>query len=194
MPLEIVHFPHPALRWKSKPITRIDTRLRSTVAEMFELMYEAKGVGLAANQVALPWRVFVANPTGEPEEKDFEWVFVNPEIVDRKGNDEAEEGCLSLPDLYGPVRRPERIVVEAFDLQGQEFRLELSELPARVIQHENDHLDGIMFIDRMSETSRRELDPRLTDFETVFRRRQESGQTPADEQLEKTLRELEPKD
>ena len=190
--MEIVHFPHPALRWKSKPITRIDAKLRSTVAEMFELMYASRGIGLAANQVALPLRVFVINPTGDADEKDQEFVFINPEITSRKGMEEAEEGCLSLPDTYGQVRRPDQIVVEAFDLKGQGFEMELDELPARVVQHENDHLDGVLFVDRMSDTGRRELEPRLEDFETIFRRHQESGKIPSDKDLEAELTRLEP--
>ena len=116
--MEIVKYPHPALAWKSTPVTKINADLRNIVEEMFELMYEARGIGLAGNQVALPWRLFVINPTGDPEEKDAEMVFINPEIVSRSGSEEAEEGCLSLPDVFGDVRRAEKIVVEAFDLQG----------------------------------------------------------------------------
>ena len=103
-PLSIVKFPHPALRWESKPVVEIDDRVRDAVRQMFALMYEAKGIGLAANQVALPWRLFIINPSGEPENTDEEFVFLNPEILRRKGSEEGEEGCLSLPDMYGPVR------------------------------------------------------------------------------------------
>ncbi len=190
--LSIVTYPHPALRWESKPVVEIDDRLRDAVRQMFALMYEAKGIGLAANQVALPWRLFVINPSGDPEQTDEEFVFVNPEILRRKGSDEDEEGCLSLPELYGPVRRSTTLVVEAFDLEGRPFRMDLDDFPARVVQHEYDHIDGVLFIDRMTETRRRECESRLTDMETAFRKSQQTGETPDDATLQQRLRELEP--
>ena len=191
--MQIVHYPHPALRWKSKPITRIDAALRATVAEMFELMYASKGVGLAANQVALPLRVFVINPSGDPAEKDLEHVFLNPEIIRRNGSVQGEEGCLSLPELYGEVPRAEHIVVSAFDLSGQEFEMKLDDFPGRVVQHENDHLDGVLFVDRLSDSTRREFAPRLAAFEARFRRQQQAGEIPPDAEIQRQLRELEPK-
>ncbi len=191
-PMEIVHYPHPALSWKSRPVTEIDQALRQTVRRMFELMYEHRGVGLAANQVALPLRLFVVNVTGDPEQTAEERVFINPQIIRRKGSVEGEEGCLSLPGVYGQVRRAERIVVEAFDLSGQAFELECGDLAARVVQHETDHLDGIMFIDRMSESDRRELAPQLAEFEARFRQLQRQGRFPSDEKIRQELRALEP--
>jgi len=191
MPMEIVPYPHPALRRKSKPIARIDKRLRRIVGEMFELMYAGNGIGLAANQVGLPYRVFVANVTGDPEQREQEWVFINPEIVRRRGSVEAEEGCLSFPELFAPVRRSAEIIVEAFDLNGSEFEMRLDDLAARVVQHETDHLDGILFIDRMAESVRRELAPQLADFENYFRRQQAQGRYPADEQILRELEDLE---
>ena len=189
MALEIVHYPHPALSWKSQPVVAIDADLRSTVRNMFDLMYEAQGIGLAANQVAIPFRVFVLNLTSDPEEANEEHVFVNPVIVQRNGSEEGEEGCLSLPELYGTVRRAEEIVVEAFDLQGQGFEMALTDLSARAVQHETDHLDGVLFIDRMSETKRRELEPQLTDFEQHYRRQQQAGDMPSDEDIKSQLRD-----
>ncbi|NOX54347.1 MAG: peptide deformylase [Planctomycetes bacterium] len=189
--MEIVPYPHPALRRKSKPIARIDKRLRRIVGEMFELMYAGNGIGLAANQVGLPYRVFVANVTGDPEQREQEWVFINPEIVRRRGSVEAEEGCLSFPELFAPVRRSAEIIVEAFDLNGSEFEMRLDDLAARVVQHETDHLDGILFIDRMAESVRRELAPQLADFENYFRRQQAQGRYPADEQILRELEDLE---
>lgn len=188
--MEVVQYPHPALRFKSKPITQIDANLRSTVAEMFELMYSHRGIGLAANQVGIPWRVFIINPTGDSENKDDEFVFINPEISDRKGSEEAEEGCLSLPEVYGDVRRPEKITVQAFGLDGQGFQMELEDLPARVVQHETDHLDGVMFFDRMTETSARELQPKLDDFSSLFLKQQESGKVGSDAELAAELDRL----
>ena len=159
---------------------------------MFDCMYENKGIGLAANQVALPYRLFVMNATGDPAVVEAERVFLNPEIVRRKGSAEEEEGCLSLPQLYGQVRRAEKIVANAFDLDGQEFEFTLDELEARIVQHEYDHIDGVLFIDRMTDAARRELEPRLADFEAHFRRQQEAGVYPSDDEIQRTLRSLEP--
>ena len=191
--MNIVYFPHPALRWKSKPIAEINAGLRETVREMFNLMYEARGIGLAANQVGLPLRLFIVNATAEPEETEQELVFINPEITHRKGSIEGEEGCLSLPELYGQVRRAEEIVVEAFDLQGREFSMTLTELAGRVVQHETDHLDGVMFTDRLSESAQREVEGRLDDFESQFRRQQADGEIPSDDDIKRQLKALEPK-
>ena len=124
------------------------------VREMFELMYEAKGIGLAANQVDLPYRLFVINLQSDPNASDQEFVFLNPVLTSRKGNAEAEEGCLSLPGLYGDVKRSERVVLNAFNMAGEELSLELDGLFARAVQHEIDHLDGILFIDRLTPTRR----------------------------------------
>jgi len=188
--MQIVLFPHPALRFKSVPITRIDPDLRDTVREMFELMYAAEGIGLAANQVGLPYQLFVLNLTGKREEKDQEHVFINPEIVTRKGTQEAEEGCLSFPKLYGQVRRAEEIVVEAFDLDGQGFELSIEDLASRAIQHETDHLNGVLFTDRLSEAAQREVAPTIADFESQFRRQQELGVIPPNAEIEAELRRL----
>lgn len=188
--LEIVKYPHPALAWKSAPVTKINAGLREIVAKMFELMYDARGIGLAANQVGLPWRFFITNTTGERENKDGEMVFINPEIVSRSGSYEAEEGCLSLPEVFGDVRRAEKIVVQAFDLDGNDMEYEMTELPARAVLHETDHLDGVMFTERMSDIGRRELTAQLKDFEDHFRKQQESGAIPSDSDLKKTLDKL----
>ncbi|GAB4154754.1 MAG: peptide deformylase [Planctomycetaceae bacterium] len=190
--MEIVHYPHPSLRWKSKPIREINAKLRETVSRMFELMYEAKGVGLAANQVALPWRLFIMNPIGEANSPDNEFVFINPEITKRKGSVEGEEGCLSLPEVFGQVRRAEEIVVQAYDLKGQPFEMTLDDLPGRVVQHETDHLDGIMFPERMTETARREIEADISEFVQIFKHRQELGEIPSDQELEAELKKLEP--
>jgi peptide deformylase len=186
--MEIVRYPHPVLRFKSGDITRIDERFQETVREMFELMYSANGIGLAANQVGLPLRFFVMNPTGEREEPDEELVFINPVIRNRKGNVVGEEGCLSLPGLYGDVRRAEEIVVEAFDLTGQGFRATLTELPARVVQHEFDHLEGTLFIDRLADQQLRELEPKITPFVDEYKAQLATGATPADEEIQKRLK------
>ena len=189
--MEIVLYPHPALRWKSKPIQEINDDLRKVVSEMFELMYAAKGIGLAANQVGLPYRLFILNLSGDPEEKDEEIVFINPDIFKRKGTTEGEEGCLSFPGMYGQVKRAAKVDIEAFDLDGACFEYSLDELAARAVQHESDHLDGVLFIDRMTETARRELDPVIGDFETQYRRWQSEGRYPSDEAVKRELLKLE---
>lgn len=191
--MEILPYPHPALRWKSKPIQVIDDSLRKVVAEMFELMYAAKGIGLAANQVGLPYRLFILNLSADPELKDEEVVFINPDILKRKGTTEGEEGCLSFPGMYGQVKRAAKVDIEAFDLNGECFEYGLDELAARAVQHESDHIDGILFIDRMTDTARRELDPVIGDFETQFRRWQTEGRFASDEMLKRELLKLEPK-
>jgi len=191
--MEIVQYPHPALRWKSKPVQEINADLRKIVAEMFELMYASKGIGLAANQVALPYRLFVINLSGDAAEKDEEHVFINAEILKRKGTAEGEEGCLSFPGLYGPVRRASEVIVEAFDLSGEAFEFDLDDLGARAVQHEADHIDGVLFIDRMSDSARRNADAMVADFETRFRRQQAEGKTPSDEELRRQLTGLEPR-
>ncbi|QDU81516.1 Peptide deformylase [Polystyrenella longa] len=190
--LQVVEYPHPALRWKSKPVTRIDTHLKKIVERMFELMYEHKGVGLAANQVGLPYRVFVINPSGEPDNKEWEMVLINPEITSRKGSAEGEEGCLSVPEVYGDVSRSEEIVVDAFDLKGEGFELSLKEFPARVVQHEYDHIDGIMFFDKLTEASKKDVLPQVEQFVNYYRTGQEKGEIPSDDDINKRLKEIEP--
>jgi len=189
--LHIVNYPHPVLRWKSKPIKSISPELVDTVRTMFDLMYEARGIGLAANQVGLPYRLFVINLTADPSETEEEFVFINPEITKRKGTTEGEEGCLSLPQLYGDVKRSEEITLEAYDLEGQLFEITLDDLAARAVQHEHDHLEGIMFPDRMVEDKRIELDAQIADFEVQFRNQQQRGEYPSDEKIRKELLQLE---
>lgn len=188
--MEIVHYPHPALRWKSHDVTQIDPALRDTVRKMFALMYEKKGIGLAANQVALPFRFFIVNLSGEAAEPDEELVFINPVITNRRGSIIEEEGCLSLPSLYADVRRAEEVVVEAYDLDGQPFRARLKELAARVIQHETDHVDGVVFLDRLEESVRRNIQPKIAEFEVAFQKRQAAGEIADDATLRAELERL----
>ncbi|TWU48620.1 Peptide deformylase [Rubripirellula tenax] len=182
MQLSIIPYPHPTLRVRSKPIRRVDQQLRDIVDQMLDLMYQTNGVGLAANQVDLPIRLFVANPSGERGEGE-ELVMINPELQRPKGNETSQEGCLSLPGLYGQVKRPKSIRVSAFDLQGNPIERNVDGFLARILQHENDHLDGVMFFDRMSEESRRDLDDGIAELETDFRSKQQSGGIPPDEEL-----------
>lgn len=188
--LEIVLHPHPALRWKSREITKIDAELKQMVGQMFDLMYAARGIGLAANQVALPYRLFVINPSGDREDKDREMVFINPQISRRNGSEEDEEGCLSLPEIFGPVTRATRIIVDAFDLAGQQFEVELEDLDARVVQHEYDHIEGIMFTDRVASSYMPKLQPLIADLELQFRNRQKEGTILSDEEFKSQLKAL----
>lgn len=189
--MQIVHYPHPALKFKSVDVQQIDGTLRKVIRSMFELMYEAKGIGLAANQVGLPFRFFLVNLAARPDSPDEELVFINPVIKKRKGNEIGEEGCLSLPGLYGDVRRAEEVTIEAFDLTGQGFAMDLSELPARVVQHELDHLDGVMFTDRMREDDESvEVDLKLPRFEENFRAAQQEELFASDAEILKLVQQM----
>lgn len=182
MQLSIIQYPHPTLRVRSKPIRRVDQQLREIAAEMLELMYEAEGVGLAANQVDLPLRLFVANPAGERGEGE-ELILINPELQLPRGSESGQEGCLSLPGLYGQVKRPKEVRLSAFDLKGNPIERTVDGFLARVLQHEYDHLDGVLFFDRMSEEAKSELDDQLDELETDFRSQQSTGSIPADAEL-----------
>jgi peptide deformylase len=188
--LHIVNYPHPALRYPSRAVTQIDDDLRTTIRHMFDLMYEAKGIGLAANQVGLPFRFFVLNLTADPEQKDEEVVFINPEIVKRHSATEDEEGCLSLPGLYAKVRRAKKIRVLAYDLEGKLIEHEANELFSRAIQHENDHLDGKLFIDHLENLARHALGEKLREFELKYRQAQQDGSIAADADLVRLLDQM----
>jgi peptide deformylase len=188
--LQIIHYPHPTLRHPSKPLKRVDAELRKLIAEMFELMYAHEGVGLAANQVDLPYRVFVANAEGK-DAKDAECVFINPVLSRGKGQVEDEEGCLSIPGLYAPVSRNEKIRVQAYDLAGNEIEGEVDGLMARVLQHETDHLDGRLFIDRLGPAQLLAVRDKLEEFELAYQSKRETGELPSDEALASRLAELE---
>jgi peptide deformylase len=148
-------------------LRRVDTALKDMVAEMFDLMYEHRGVGLAANQVDLPFQLFVVNESGERGAAD-ELVFINPLIQSPKGRDEAEEGCLSIPGVYGNVIRPAQVRVIAYDLGGNKIDRVVDGRLARIIQHEYDHLQGVLFPDRMNEAARREIADELEAFELEY--------------------------
>ncbi len=189
--LQIIQYPHPTLRYASKPLKRVDQELHGLVRQMFDQMYAADGVGLAANQVDLPYRLFIINLQSDPKAADQEHVFLNPVVTSRKGNTEAEEGCLSLPGLYGDVKRPERVVLNAYDLSGREVTMELEGLFARAAQHEIDHLDGILFIDRLSPTGEMAAREALLDFEAQFAGQRQRGEIPDDATIAQRLAELE---
>ena len=183
--MQILTYPHPTLRRVSKPLKRVDADLRKTIREMFDLMYAAKGIGLAANQVDIPLRLFIVNLEAKPDGGE-ELVFLNP-VISRPhgGSEESEEGCLSLPGLYGPVIRPKEVRINAYNLTGQEFEADISGLFARCVQHELDHLDGVLFPDRMSTTARADIQAEIDDFETEFQSRRNTGAIPSDDEIAK---------
>jgi peptide deformylase len=158
---------------------------------MFDVMYEEQGIGLAANQVDLPYRLFIINIQADPAARDEEMVFINPVITQRKGMDEDREGCLSLPEIYAPVRRPEKIVVTAYNLAGQEVTYQMDGLYARAVQHEYDHLDGVLFIDRLTPANHLAIKDALAELEKEFSGQQRRGAIPDQQQIIARLAELE---
>jgi peptide deformylase len=195
--MKIVCYPHPALRHKAIPLTAIDNRVRQYAGEMLTLMYEAHGLGLAAPQVALPFQMFVMNPTADPEQRDKELVLINPVLLERKGTLEGDEGCLSFPGLFQKVRRAKSVKVQAYSLKGEELLLEVpgsapaEQLCSRVLQHEIDHLHGALFIDKMGPLGGLASRGALREFERDYRRAQERGEIPPDPEIEKMLKDLE---
>jgi peptide deformylase len=149
--LKIILYPDPRLKKMSQPVQDFDERLRLLAARMFELMREAKGVGLAAPQVGENIRMFVMNPTNEPGD---DRVYVNPILSDVEGEEEAEEGCLSLPGIHVKVVRGKQVRMQAQDLEGRPIEEVATGFIPRVWQHETDHLNGTMLTDRMGPVAR----------------------------------------
>jgi peptide deformylase len=196
-PLKIVQYPHAALRHPARPILSLDRNVIRIAEAMIELMHEHKGLGLAAPQVGLPFRMFVANFPGDKDQPDQLGVFINPQIdFKSNGTVEGEEGCLSFPGLYRKVRRARSVEVQAHRLdvatgQTQAVALTLRELPARVWQHETDHLDGILFIDKLGPIGKMTVRSTLAEFERDYRKAQKKGDIPPDAEIEKLLAALE---
>jgi peptide deformylase len=149
----IVKFPDPILQRPSEPVTQFDQDLETLIDDMFESMYDAHGIGLAAPQIGVPKRITVIDLSFKknPEEK---LVLINPEIIFREGKQYEEEGCLSLPDIREKVSRASKVKIRAQDAKGDWFDREADDLLARAFQHEIDHLDGILFIFRISALKR----------------------------------------
>jgi len=150
----LIILPDPVLRQLSKPIERVDTDLQRLADDMLDTMYDAPGIGLAAVQIGVPRRMLVIDVSREGEEKQPQ-VFINPEIV--KSSDERsvyEEGCLSIPDYYAEVERPATVSVRYLDRNGKEQTVEVDGLLATCLQHEIDHLNGVLFIDHISRLKR----------------------------------------
>jgi peptide deformylase len=149
--LPIIEFPDPRLRTVARPVKEVDTRIRQLVEDMFETMYEAPGIGLAATQVDVHEQLLVLDVS---EDKSAPMVFINPRILSSEGSQVYQEGCLSVPGIYADVKRANSVVVSALDRDGKEFELAAEGLLAVCIQHEMDHLAGKVFVDYLSPLKR----------------------------------------
>ena len=156
--LNILHFPDPRLRTKAVEVTAFDESLKTLVNDMFETMYEAPGIGLAATQVDKHIRLLVMDVS---EDKDKPQVFINPQILSADGSEEMDEGCLSVPGYYETVSRAEKVHVRAQDENGDFFEVHADDLEAVCIQHEMDHLEGKLFVDYISSLKRDRIRKKL---------------------------------
>lgn len=156
--LQILEFPDPRLRTRAQPVTEVDAALRALIDDMFETMYAAPGIGLAATQVNVAKRLLVLDLS---ERHDQPLVLINPEVLVREGVEETEEGCLSVPGYFEKVTRAERIRVRALDRNGKPIEFDADGLLAVCIQHEIDHLDGKLFVDYLSELKRTRIRKKL---------------------------------
>jgi peptide deformylase len=156
--LPILHYPDPRLHTVAVPVKAVDERIRRLISDMAETMYAAPGIGLAASQVDVHERVIIIDIS---ETRDQLHAFVNPVIVEKSGEIETEEGCLSVPGIFDKVWRAERIKMEALDREGQPFTLEADGLLAVCIQHEIDHLDGKVFVDYLSRLKQQRIAAKL---------------------------------
>ena len=164
--LQIIHWPDPRLKKASVPVVRFDDRLRFLACRMLELMREAKGVGLAAAQVGHNVRLFVMNPTGQPQD---DRIYVNPTLTDGDGEEEVEEGCLSLPGIYIPVPRFKTLRILAQDVEGNPIDQVESGYLARIWQHELDHLNGTLLTDRMGAVAKLTNRKKLKELDEEYR-------------------------
>jgi peptide deformylase len=171
--LTILHHPDPRLREKARPVEQFDTELQRLIDDMFETMYAAPGVGLAATQVGVPRRLAVMDCSRDENRRE-PLVMVNPEILDSGEPEDMDEGCLSVPGVGEKVRRFNRLRVRALDRNGQAFELEAEGLLAQCVQHEIDHLDGKLYIDRLSSIKRERLLKKMREERTAPRKSAEA--------------------
>jgi peptide deformylase len=157
--LAILEYPDPRLRIRAEPVTEFDAEVQQLVADMFETMYAAPGIGLAATQVNVHKRILICDVAAEGKQP---YCLINPEIVRAEGKTSAEEGCLSVPEFYDYVERAASIRVRAFDPSGRPFEVDAEGLLAVCIQHEMDHLEGKLFVDYLSELKRERLKKKAT--------------------------------
>ena len=149
--LQIIEFPDPRLRTVAKPVAKVDTRIARLIDDMFQTMYDAPGIGLAATQVDVHEQLLVLDVS---EDKSQPMVFINPEVIHREGSQVYQEGCLSVPGIYADVTRANTVTVKALDRDGQSFQITADGLLAVCIQHEMDHLAGKVFVDYLSPLKR----------------------------------------
>jgi peptide deformylase len=191
--MKIVKFPHPALRYESVPLKAIDKKVHLAVGEMLDLMFEANGLGLAANQVALPYQILILNEDvlkgieSDKASRENAGVYINPVIMERKGSIEGEEGCLSFPDLYQKVRRAKSIKVVAYNLKGEALEIAATDLASRAWQHEVDHLHGVLYIDKMGPIAKLASRSALKQFERDFEKAREKGEILPDAKIKEEL-------
>ena len=150
----ILHYPDPRLREKAKPVEAVTPAILELIEDMAETMYAAPGVGLAATQIGEPHRVFLIDIAGEDEPSDLR-VFINPEILEKQGDQTWEEGCLSFPGVTEEIKRANRVKVRALDKEGKPFELDADGFLAVAIQHENDHLEGVLMVDHLGLLKKR---------------------------------------
>ena len=167
--MEIVKYPDPILRRAAEKVTAFDAELERTAKQMLDTMYTLRGVGLAGPQVGLGISLLVLNPTGDPTDTGGELVLVNPEITSRKTLEWDEEGCLSFPGIYAEIERHRDIELRYRDVTGEAREIPSSEFQARVIQHEMDHLQGVLFIDRLTPGDKIRLRGELQEMERAYR-------------------------
>ena len=163
--VKVINYPDPRLRTLGIPVKRFDSDLFALAKRMLELMREHKGVGLAAPQVGLAMRMFVMNATDDPAN---DRIVINPELLDLEGAKESEEGCLSIPEVRVQVRRALRCRLKALDVEGKPFELAGEDFIARIWQHETDHLNGVLIIDRMGPGDKIATKKHLKDLEAAF--------------------------
>ena len=165
--LDILHYPDKRLRTVAKPVEKVDASIKKLVDDMFETMYVAPGIGLAATQVDVHKQVIVIDVS---EEKNQPLCLINPQIIAEEGTETCDEGCLSVPDIYETVKRSEKVTVKALDQNGDEYTLQADELLAVCIQHEMDHLNGKLFVDYLSPLKQQRIKKRLLKHQREERR------------------------
>ncbi|MEJ2180127.1 MAG: peptide deformylase [Gammaproteobacteria bacterium] len=156
--LNVLHYPDPRLRKKALSVEKVDSGIKQLVDDMFETMYQAPGIGLAATQANVQKRVIVIDIS---EDKSNPLCLINPEIISSDGEEEMEEGCLSVPGIYEKVTRADRITVRALNREGESFEMQTDGLLSVCIQHEMDHLEGKLFVDYLSELKRQRIRKKL---------------------------------
>ncbi|MEM8843655.1 MAG: peptide deformylase [Pseudomonadota bacterium] len=175
--LEILHFPDARLRHHAKPVAQVDDRVRQVVSDMFETMYDAPGIGLAATQVNIQEQIIVIDVS---EEKNEPLCLINPKIIETEGIEEMQEGCLSVPGYFENVTRAETIKIQSLNEEGQEIEIDADGLLAVCIQHEMDHLEGKLFVDYLSPLKRQRIKKKLLKLE-------KTGDLPASEQTSRAI-------